>query len=251
LSGSKNGWLQTETKPNEHCTGIPQRTTMKKIILPSDGELASPEDETSRVQHSELTGSDTSAADVDGEHSAQAAEELSVEEQLRLAVAERDANYDKWMRTQAEIENFRRRVQKEAVETRKYQGLPLFRDLLPALDNLDRAIHAAESGQDVGQLVQGLQMVAKQFTDILVKHDVRTIDALHEPFDPSLHEAAGQVPSSDHPPMTVLEELERGYALYDRVIRPSKVIVSSAAESVSSQEEASDVEPHTESDTPP
>lgn len=154
--------------------------------------------------------------------------QLSLKEQLEAALAERDANRDGWLRAQAELENYRRRVQREAEEMRQYQSLPLARDLLPALDNLQRALQAAENSKNVADLVEGVKMVAKQFDDALARHGIKPIDAAGKPFDPNLHQAIQQFPSAEHPPMTVLNEVERGFTLKDRVVRPSTVIVSQA-----------------------
>lgn len=151
----------------------------------------------------------------------------SLEEQLQAAAAERDANYDRFLRTQAELENYRKRAQKEAAETSRYQAMPIVRELLPALDNLSRAIAAADT-TDKAELVKGVQMVAAQLDSILAGHSVVPIQAVGQPFDPNLHEAVQQIPSADQPPMTVLDEVERGYMLHDRVVRPSKVLVSTA-----------------------
>ncbi len=148
---------------------------------------------------------------------------------LEAAVAERDANYDRFLRVQAELENYRKRVRKETEQNRLYQALPLVRDLLPGLDNLERALIAAESSHNVDELIEGVRMVAQQFQDVLARHSTLPIDAVGKPFDPNLHEAIQQLPSSDHPPMTVIDEVQRGYMLHDRVVRPSTVIVSSSS----------------------
>jgi molecular chaperone GrpE len=148
------------------------------------------------------------------------------DEQLKAALSERDALTQKWLLAVADLENYRRRVQKEAEQERRFASLPLARDVLPALDNLHRALDAAKNGGDVNQLVQGVQMVAKQFDEILAKHSVRPINAAGKTFDPNLHQALQQVPTPDKPPMTVLAEYERGYTMHDRVVRPSTVIVS-------------------------
>lgn len=152
----------------------------------------------------------------------------SVEAQLKAALAERDAFSQKWLLAVADFDNYRRRVQKEAAEDRRYAALPLARDLLPALDNLRRALDAAKSGGDVNQLAQGVQMVSKQFDDILSRHSVVPINAVDQPFDPNLHQALSQQPAPGKPPMTVLAECERGYTIHDRVVRPATVIVSAA-----------------------
>lgn len=150
-----------------------------------------------------------------------------LESRLETAVAERDANYERWVRAQAELENFRKRMQKEADEGRKYATLTLVRELLPGLDNLGRAIDAAKASGNIDELAQGVQMVARQFEEVLSKHGVVPIEAAGSTFDPNRHEALQYVPSHEQPAMTVLQEVERGYMLNDRVVRPSKVIVSS------------------------
>lgn len=150
----------------------------------------------------------------------------SLAEQLEAACAERDANQQKWLLAVADLDNYRRRIQKEMEQERRYAMMPLARDLLPALDNLQRALEAARVSQDAGRLIEGVQMVARQFDDILQKHAVVPINAVDKPFDPNLHQALQQMPSADKPPMTVLTECERGFTLHDRVVRPSMVIVS-------------------------
>ena len=158
---------------------------------------------------------------------AEGLKQLSIEEQLQAAAADRDANYENWRRAQADLENHRKRTQKDAAETRKYATMNLVRDLLPGLDNLQRGLRAAETTGNLEELVNGMEMVFGQFEGILRSHAALPIEAVGRPFDPNLHEAVQQLPSQEHPAMTVIQELERGYILHDRVVRPSKVIVSS------------------------
>ncbi len=147
---------------------------------------------------------------------------------LAELAAERDAANDRALRSQAELENYRKRVQRERDEERRYAALPLVQDLLPGLDNLQRALDAARHTDDLAAMLQGVEMVAAQIDEILSRHGAKPIVAVGEPFDPNLHEAIQQMPSAAHPPMTVIDEVERGYTLNDRVVRPSKVIVSVA-----------------------
>jgi molecular chaperone GrpE len=135
---------------------------------------------------------------------------------------------NKLLRTQAEMENFRRRTYREQDDARKFESLRLVRDILPGLDGLNRAILSAEQTGDLQNLLNGIRMVANQFRDILKAHAAEPIDALGKPFDPNLHEALTQIPSKDHEPMTVLQVVEMGYRMHDRVVRPARVIVSSA-----------------------
>lgn len=147
--------------------------------------------------------------------------------QLQQAQSERDEYKDKWARALADHDNYRRRIQREMEEDRKYLALPLLKALLPGLDGLDRTINAAGTAQSVENLVVGLQMVVKQLESSLGQFGVQPIAAVGQMFDPNIHEAITQVPSAEHPPLTVLQDVERGYLLHDRVVRPSKVIVAS------------------------
>ncbi len=132
------------------------------------------------------------------------------------------------IRAQAEMENVRRRAKNEADELRKYAALPVIRDVLGPIDNLRLALDAAEKSGNVGELVKGIQMVLTQFDGVFSNHFAKPIECEGQPFDPNHHEALQQIPSADHPPMTVLQDFQRGYKMFDRVIRPSKVIVSAA-----------------------
>ena len=147
---------------------------------------------------------------------------------LEAIQTERDQYLDKFQRVSAELENFRRRAQRESELSARYSSLPLIRDLLPALDNVTRTIQAAEQTGKIDDLIQGLQMIMAQFDQIFGNHSAKPIPAVGETFDPNMHEALQQVPTAEHPPMTIIQELERGYSMHDRVIRPSKVIVACA-----------------------
>lgn len=147
-------------------------------------------------------------------------------EELSALLAERDDYKDKWARTQADLQNYRKRMQRELEEERKFAVVPLVKALLPALDNLQRALQAASTSQNADNLITGVEMVVKQFDAALIAVGVQPIAAVGQPFDPNLHEAITQAPSADHPPMTVLQDVERGYVFNDRVIRPTKVVVS-------------------------
>lgn len=133
---------------------------------------------------------------------------------------------DRLLRTQAELDNYRKRVRREIEEDRRYATQDLMRDLLPVLDNVRRAIEAGEKSPDASGLLAGVRMVAQQLDDVLARHNCTRIDALHEPFDPNVHEAIMQQPSAEHPPQTVLGVVQEGFRLHDRVLRPTQVIVS-------------------------
>ena len=153
---------------------------------------------------------------------------MTLAEQLKVAITERDQFKDKLARSLADLDNFRKRVYREMDDERKYQSLPLLKSLLPVFDGLDRAVSAAAKSKNFDDLLNGVQMTIKQLETTLAGHGAKSIVAQGQPFDPNLHEAISQVVSADHPPMTVLNDVERGYTLHDRVIRPSKVVVATA-----------------------
>lgn len=150
----------------------------------------------------------------------------SPDEELLKVIDEREELRGQFLRTRAEFENYRKRVQREIEEERKYQCGSTVRTLLPGLDNLVRALQAARDGGSLENLVTGIDLVVKQFETLLGNLGVNVIPAHDQAFDPNLHEAIQQIPS-DRPAMTVVQEVQRGYQLHDRVLRPSQVIVSS------------------------
>lgn len=154
--------------------------------------------------------------------------EAAAAEALAALTAERDDLKDKWARARADLENYRKRVQRELEEERKYQSLPLLKAILPGLDGLVRAVEAAEKSRNADELITGVKLTLQQMETALQQLGAKLLDTVGQPFDPNLHEAISQAPSVDHPAMTVLMDVERGCILHDRVVRPSKVIVSCA-----------------------
>jgi molecular chaperone GrpE len=147
------------------------------------------------------------------------------EEELAAELAE---TRDRLLRLQADFENFRRRAAKERLEVEQYGHQNLVKELLTAVDNLERAIdHARRSGGgDLESLLQGVELVRKDLSTALAKHGVAAIEAVGRPFDPALHEAMAQAPDDSVAANTVVEELQKGYRLRERLLRPARVIVS-------------------------
>ncbi len=150
--------------------------------------------------------------------------------QLQGQLAEAE---DRVLRAYAELDNYRKRANRLLQEETKYAPLPLVRDLLPAVDNLERAIQSAEQSGGSAGLLEGVKMVAQQLRMVLERHHFRRIEAKGSPFDPNLHEAITQIASQELPPGTVAEVLQTGYQLHERIVRPAQVMVSTrpAAES--------------------
>jgi molecular chaperone GrpE len=144
------------------------------------------------------------------------------------AERDRDELRDLARQTRADFENYQKRMQRDLAQERRYAHSPLAAELLPALDNLDRATAAAKQAGETGPLVQGVGMVQSQILDALRRHGITRIEALGQPFDPNLHQAVMQQPSASVPAGTVLQVLEPGYLIHERVLRPARVVVSAA-----------------------
>ncbi len=162
------------------------------------------------------------------EESAEAAEP-SLEEQLAACREEAARNRDHYLRAMADLENYRKRVQKEKDDLARFGNESLLREILPVADNLGRALdHARQEGGGNEGLLQGVELTLSQMQRILEKFNVTAVSALGEPFDPAWHEAMGQVETAEHPPNTVVQELQKGYKLNDRLLRPALVMVARA-----------------------
>ena len=165
---------------------------------------------------------------------AQAAGEVDGAEQtiarLKSELAEKSAeaarHWDLYLRERAENENFKKRMQRERSEALRYAIEPLIRDLLPVIDNLERAVDHAASGGNGQPLVEGVRLVLKNALDILERHGVTRVEATGQPFDPARHEAVMQIVDPAGEPNRVVQQFEPGYSLHDRLIRAAKVSVS-------------------------
>jgi molecular chaperone GrpE len=137
---------------------------------------------------------------------------------------------DRHLRLAAEYDNFRRRSLKERQDLHNYANENVFKELLPIVDNLERAVtHARREEQrpDSDNLLQGIELTHRSLLQILTRHGVVEIEAQGKPFDPQVHEAVRRVPSGEHEPGTVVEVYQKGYKLKDRMLRPAMVAVAS------------------------
>ncbi len=157
-------------------------------------------------------------------------EPKSPEEILRQELEQKQEEakkyYDMHLRSLAEADNIRKRAQREKEEYIKFAHVSMIKKLLPVLDDLHRAINTAQKSQDFESLSKGVEMTAKNLTDLLRTEGLEGIECLGKPFDPQYHEPLTVEPSDAYPENTVIEELQKGYMLHDRVIRPSLVKVS-------------------------
>lgn len=151
---------------------------------------------------------------------------MTLEAELIQAKAKAEENYVHLQRLQAEFDNYRKRTLKEKTEITKYASERLVGELLPVLDNFERAASAAQMNSDFASLAQGVDMILRQLQTALGKEGLKAIEAVGQPFDPNLHNAVLRMESDEHPENTVVEELQKGYYLKDKVLRPSMVKVS-------------------------
>ena len=146
-------------------------------------------------------------------------------EALRRELAEKN---DRLLRALAEADNIRRRAQRDREESVRYAAEGLVRDLIPVLDNLDRALDAARAAGEAPGIVDGVELIRREFMKMLERHGVVRYGALGQRFDPNQHEALARVVSVDTEPDTVVREIAPGYSLRGRVLRPAQVAVAAA-----------------------
>ena len=149
-----------------------------------------------------------------------------IEEKLKTAERQAQENHDRFLRVAAELDNFRKRKEREVSDLRKYANQALLKELLGVVDNLERALASSRENSEPEGLTEGVEMTLKELLKIFDKFGVQPIEALQQPFDPNLHEAVMQEPSDAVPANTVVKELQKGYLLRDRLLRPSMVVVS-------------------------
>lgn len=150
----------------------------------------------------------------------------------KLEAAEKEAgeNYDRFLRISAEFENYKKRKDREATDFRKYANETLVKELLPVVDNLERAVETSADHEDaVNCILEGVDMTLKEILKVLEKFAVKAVDAVGNPFDPTFHQAVMQETSEDHPDNTVIKELQKGYTIHERLLRPSMVVVAKTA----------------------
>ncbi len=150
----------------------------------------------------------------------------------RLVKAEIQAweNHDLHLRASAELDNYRKRAMQEKSRILRYKNEELLRDLLPIVDNLQRALDHPVNAEGAEAFVNGVRMISAMFRDTLERYGVKEITAADEKFDPNWHEALSRVPMADKEPNTIIQELEKGYTYQDRLLRPSRVVVSGPVE---------------------
>jgi len=207
-------------------TDTKQDTADQNADMPQDSAPISDAD-----LHDAIAKADAAASDAENA----ATEAHLADDPLAAMIAERDALKDQLLRALADTENMRRRSEREAETARKYGHTQFARDLVGAIDNLARALASAPDDkssldESVQSLLTGIELSWTEIQTAIEKHGVRQINPLGEKFDYNFHQAMFEVPTNDQPPGMVIEVVQHGYALHDRLLRPAMVGVSKAAD---------------------
>jgi len=188
---------------------------------------------TGEQQHKETLTEKSASVDLESKQEEEEAGEVTEEPEdrdLAKMLAEREQEIqqlnDRLLRLAADFENTRKRLEREKSESISYANESLLRELLPVIDNLERAVEHGESESDFQGLLDGVRMTLKGFLTVIAKFGCAPFDSIGKPFDPNYHEALMQQESPDHPEKTILQELQKGYTLNERLLRPASVVVS-------------------------
>lgn len=149
---------------------------------------------------------------------------------LADAKAEAAKLREQLLRTAADFDNYRKRARRDVADAEVSAREELLKEILPVFDNLERAAQHAENATDVQGLADGIKMVMRIFVDTLAKLDIHKIESVGKPFDPAVHEAIQHMASTEHPPGTVAAEVQPGYRMGERLMRPAMVVVAKAPE---------------------
>jgi len=159
----------------------------------------------------------------------------NLEELLEKKEEELKEKHDWLLRNQAEFENFKKRTAREKADLLKFGNESLIRELLPVIDNLERSLAYANDAASLDNLISGIELIQKDLIGKLEKFGLKAIPSQGEAFDPQKHEATLQIETSEHPENTIVEELQKGYCIHDRLLRPAMVTVAKAPTALHSE----------------
>lgn len=217
-----------------------QKTTNGEAAQDPSAQDPKAQDPSAETRAQDLAGSDTAANDgatddilndVLAAAGAETTGDAEAQDPLIAMIAERDQLKDQLLRALADTENMRRRSEREATNVRKYGHTPFARDLVGAIDNLARVVESGPENLDqadetVKSLITGIQLSWTELQSVIEKHGIKRVEPLGEKFDYNLHQAMFEMPTNDQPSGMVLEVVQHGYVLHDRLLRPAMVGVS-------------------------
>ncbi|VFQ45889.1 nucleotide exchange factor GrpE [Desulfoluna butyratoxydans] len=220
-----------------------QNHTDAKGETPGEETVAQASEAVEEVTGEETAVDEAPAEEAEAEEVAKSPEEL-MEEKVKEAEAKAAESYDRLLRSTAEFENFKKRSAREFQESKKYANEAFIKQLLPVIDNLERAVESTGDGSDEsGQgVIEGVKMTLTEITKVFEKFHLKPLESEGKPFDPNFHQAVIQEETNAVPENTVVKEMQKGYLLHDRLIRPAMVVVSKAAALSAGENEKAEAE---------
>ncbi len=225
-------------QPSGAETVTAQNPGGEEVSSASPAGSSTPEPQAGEATTAAATAADASPAAPAGPSGGNGSPAPSIEERLAKLEAEKaqlakekQDNWDRLLRTTADLDNVRKRTRREIDDARTEARSKVLREMLPVIDNLERAVEHAESGQGntgVASLIEGVKLVLRQFAQALERSDVMPVDAVGKPFDPNMHEAISQIETTEHAPGSVVQALQKGYTIGNRLLRPALVVVAKA-----------------------
>ncbi len=214
------------------------KKTKVKSSSPSEAVETADEDRTvasdDQADALDATGSRAvESSEAESEAARESADDVTAKsDPLQVLQARVEKLEDTLLRAKADYQNFRRRSAIERANAIRYANAELMKSLLGVIDDFERSLASTEASDNHQAVVDGVRLVYQNLIQALRVQGLETIDALHEPFDPTIHQAMSQQPAADFPPGTVVEVVAKGYRLHDRVLRPAKVIVTKSPDEV-------------------
>ena len=206
---------ENKIKNDNGKDGEIQVEEIDKAILDAEGERQGEETGATPSEKKEPDSEEIAKPQID-----------ALNQQVKKYKKEAKEHHDDYLRTLADVENYKKRMKREQEEAHRYANAEFIKSILPVADNLERALMHGDGDTDVSALIEGVKMVYKQLIDTLGKFNVTQIEAIGKPFDPNFHEAMMQMETGDAPPNTIVAEIAKGYLLHDRLIRPAMVGVA-------------------------
>lgn len=225
---------------SDEQTEVSDDTFQQNADSLEDGLFLSPDDSEGEVIDVGQIDEEAGAGNSDGQQGL-VAENAALKKNIEELTVECDEQKNRVLRVAADLENFRRRSQREKDDLRKYGIDRVVTELLPAVDNLERALNHAETDAGDTSMIEGVRMVYRQLLAALEKHGVQGFEAKGMPFDPQRHEALQQVESTELPNNTVVDEYQKGYFLHDRLLRPALVSVAKNVQNVQANSPGSEL----------
>jgi molecular chaperone GrpE len=224
-----------------------KRVSHKKTSTHHKAEHNSDTGHARRIEIDSEEQANNTSATVNTAEKIEAAEQPAEDSASRLEQIEKEKQdlYDRLLRTTADFDNFRKRVSKEKDDLLRYGNEKIARELLPVIDNFERALEQAKNSADNKALREGIEMILKQLMTVLEKFGVKNFTAVGQPFDPNKHEAMLHQESSEHEENAVISEFQKGYYLHEKLLRPAMVSVAKKpAENTEGGDQSPDVTVH-------